>query len=151
MLNKIGQLELGILVVNLIFNMIKVMLIIISVLIIYSLLMQSIESKQFELAVLQMIGLQKSKVITVILAQSFFYVIPACMVAFATSVLILTKASEWSHREYKININKVPTLSSSIQGIIIGVLIPIFSSILPVRQALKRSIVDSLDNQKSKT
>jgi len=57
MLNKIGQLELGILVVNLIFNMIKVMLIIISVLIIYSLLMQSIESKQFELAVLQMIGL----------------------------------------------------------------------------------------------
>jgi len=73
------------------------------------------------------------------------------MVAFATSVLILTKASEWSHREYKININKVPTLSSSIQGIIIGVLIPIFSSILPVRQALKRSLVDSLDNQKSKT
>jgi len=38
-LNKIGQLEFGILVVNLIFNMIKVMLIIISVLIIYSLLM----------------------------------------------------------------------------------------------------------------
>ena len=50
-LNKIQLLEIGIHIVTLIFNMIKLLFIVISILIIYSLLMVSIESKTFEIAV----------------------------------------------------------------------------------------------------
>lgn len=57
---------MGILVVQLIFNLIKSLLVIISVLIIYSLLMVSIESKNFEIAVIRMVGLQKSGIILLI-------------------------------------------------------------------------------------
>jgi ABC-type antimicrobial peptide transport system permease subunit len=56
-LDRIATLEMGILVVNLIFNMVKTILIVISVLIIYSLLMVSVEQKNFEIAVIRMVGL----------------------------------------------------------------------------------------------
>lgn len=56
-LDRIATLEMGILVVNLIFNMVKSILIVISVLIIYSLLMVSVEQKNFEIAVIRMVGL----------------------------------------------------------------------------------------------
>ena len=48
---------MGILIVNLIFNLVKSLLVLISILIIYSLLMVSIESKYFEIAVIRMVGL----------------------------------------------------------------------------------------------
>ena len=56
-LDRIATLEMGIIVVNLIFNMVKSILIVISVLIIYSLLMVSVEQKNFEIAVIRMVGL----------------------------------------------------------------------------------------------
>ena len=58
--------EMGILVVTLIFNLIKTLLIVISILIIYSLLMVSIEAKNFEIAVIRMIGLEKTGIIVLI-------------------------------------------------------------------------------------
>jgi ABC-type antimicrobial peptide transport system permease subunit len=59
-LDRIKTLEMGILVVTLIFNLIKALLIIISVLIIYSLLMLSIEAKNFEMAVSRMVGMSRT-------------------------------------------------------------------------------------------
>ena len=108
MLDKIETLELGILIVNLIFNIVKVVLIIISVLIIFSLLLSSVESKSFELAVVRMVGFEKEGVIALIVCQSFLYVIPAIICAFASSTIILYHASQWSYKEYKISIDWQP-------------------------------------------
>ena len=66
-LDKINTLEMGILIVNLIFNLVKSLLVIISVLIIFSLLMGSVESKYFELAVIRMVGLEQGGVIGLII------------------------------------------------------------------------------------
>ena len=66
-LDKIQTLEMGILIVNLIFNLVKSLLVLISVLIIYSLLMVSIESKYFEIAVIRMVGLERQGIVNLIL------------------------------------------------------------------------------------
>ena len=58
-LNKIETLEIGILFVNLIFSLIKALLVVISVLIIYSMLLTNVESKIFQIAVIRMVGLRK--------------------------------------------------------------------------------------------
>ena len=88
-LDRIKTLEMGILVVTLIFNLIKALLIVISILIIYSLLMVSIEAKNFEMAVTRMVGMSKNGVICLIVCQSFMYVIPALMASFGICVLVL--------------------------------------------------------------
>lgn len=73
---------MGILVICLIFNIVKAVLVLISVVIIYTLLMQSIETKNFEIAVIRMLGLDKTGVILLIICQSFLYVIPAIIAGF---------------------------------------------------------------------
>ena len=57
---------MGILVISLIFNLVKAILVVISVIIIYTLLMQSVETKNFEIAVIRLVGLQKSGVILLV-------------------------------------------------------------------------------------
>ena len=56
-----------ILMVNLIFRIIKTLLVVVSVLIIYSLLMISVDSKSFEVAVFRMIGLEKMAIVQLII------------------------------------------------------------------------------------
>ena len=84
-LDRIATLEMGILIVNLIFNMVKSILVVVSVLIIYSLLMVSVEQKNFEIAVIRTVGLQKRGIIWLVICQSFLYVIPAMICAFLAS------------------------------------------------------------------
>jgi len=91
-LDKIATLEMSILIVNLIFSIVKSLLIIISILIIFSLLMKSVESKNFEIAVIRMVGLYKRGVIGLIICQSFLYVVPALILSFLSSIIILDYA-----------------------------------------------------------
>ena len=93
---------MGILVVTLIFNLIKSLLIIISVLIIFSLLMVSIESKNFEIAVIRMVGLEKTGIIMLIICQSFLYVVPALFSSFGLSMVILRKAAVFFQQEFNV-------------------------------------------------
>ena len=92
-LDKISDLEIGILIVNLIFNLVKSALIIISIMIIYTLLMLSIEQKNFEVAVIRMVGLKELGIIGLVICQAFLYVLPAMGLAFASCIGILTYAS----------------------------------------------------------
>lgn len=150
-LDRIATLEMGILIINLIFNLVKSILIVISILIIYSLLMVSVESKNFEIAVIRMVGLEKNGIIWLVVCQSFLYVIPAIFTAFTLGILILSQISNIFETQYKIKIDKIPSLDSSAQAIFIGTIIPLLSSILPIQAALKKSLNEALDIQKSKT
>lgn len=94
-LDKLSILEMGILVVNMIFNIIKIVFSIIAILIIYSLLMVSVESKNFEMAVIRMVGLRSSGIVKLIMVQSFFYVIPALICSIATCLFVLSLITDF--------------------------------------------------------
>lgn len=123
---------MGILIVNYIFTIVKTLLVVISVLIIYSLLMISVESKNFEIAVIRMVGMNKASIIGLVVCQSFLYVIPAMILAFGVSIIILGEASKYFEANYKVKIDRIPGLDSCLQGIFIGSVIPLISSIMPI-------------------
>lgn len=79
------------------------------------------------------------------------YVIPAIFLAFVMSITVLNMLADIFYAEYKINLDRYPSISSSLQAIFIGTFIPLMSSIMPIQTALKMSLPDSLDNLKSKT
>jgi ABC-type antimicrobial peptide transport system permease subunit len=114
LLNNIQKLEMGILVVKLILNLVKAILVVISVLIINSLVLTSVESKTFELSVMRMVGQNKVGVVLLIICQVFIYVIPSLITAFSASILILHHLSHFFLDKYKVSIDKVPSLDSSI-------------------------------------
>ena len=78
--------SVAILFLGLIFDIIMLLFIVLSVLLVYSLLMIQVESKSFEFGVMRMVGLSKSGVVSVILLQSFMFVLPSVVFAFALSL-----------------------------------------------------------------
>ena len=72
----------AILFLGLIFDIIVLLFVILSILLIYSLLMVSVETKTFEFGVMRMVGLSKGGIITMIILQSFMFVIPSVIFGF---------------------------------------------------------------------
>ena len=94
--------------IGLIFDLVVVLLIMISVLLIYSLLMINIETKAFEIGVQRMIGLSKPGLIVIVLVQSFLFVVPAILAGFALSVPCLMIFSEVLKSLMSIDVRSTP-------------------------------------------
>lgn len=76
----------AILFLGLIFEIIILMFVVLSILLIYSLLLISVESKTFEFGVMRMIGLSKTGIVSMILIQSVMFVLPSLAAGFLLSV-----------------------------------------------------------------
>ena len=79
----------GTLLIGLIFDIIILLFVVVSILLIYSLLMISMETKTFENGVLRMIGTSIANNILMILIQSFIFVIPSILCGYIASILAL--------------------------------------------------------------
>jgi ABC-type antimicrobial peptide transport system permease subunit len=80
-LSSVASLLLGLL-----FGIIIILFVVISVLLIYSLLMVSVEHKTYENGVLRLIGLSKSNCIAMILLQGFTFVLPSLIFGYGASI-----------------------------------------------------------------
>jgi ABC-type antimicrobial peptide transport system permease subunit len=81
--------NLSVIFLQLVFNLVMLLLFTISVLLIYSLLMLSVESKSFDLGVMRMVGFSRSNVILLVIMQSFTFVIPSIIIGFIVSLISL--------------------------------------------------------------
>jgi hypothetical protein len=71
---------------GLIFDIVILLFMALSVLLIYSLLMISVESRAFEFGVIRMIGLNKAGIIYIILIQATMFVLPAVFCGFVSAI-----------------------------------------------------------------
>ena len=78
--------ELNILFISLIFDILLLMFIIVAVLLIYSLLMISVETKTFEIGVMRLVGLSKRGYVGMIFTQAGCFVFPAVLAGFICSL-----------------------------------------------------------------
>lgn len=85
LLSSMETFSQAILFLGLIFDIIILLFVILSVLLIYSLLLISVESKTFEFGVMRMVGLSKSGIIFMIVIQSLMFVLPSVLLSFALS------------------------------------------------------------------
>ena len=63
-----------------------IMFIIVAILLIYALLMISVETKTFDIAVMRLIGLSKFGFVTMIFTQSALFVLPSMFLGFAGAI-----------------------------------------------------------------
>lgn len=125
--------------------MVMLLLFSISVLLVYSLLMFSVESKSFDLGVMRMVGLSKNNVIVLIIVQSFMFVIPSIICGFSVSLIILRVAKHFAENNLHIDFEAMPTLASMLQALVLSTTIPLISSIMPIQIVLQRNLNDALD------
>ena len=118
---------------GLIFDIIILLFVILSVLLIYSLLLISVESKTFEFGVMRMVGLNTTGIIAMILIQGFMFVVPSLLVGFILAPPSINGIYGFLFTEdMGIDLTPVPTAFSVFQALAIGILIPILSSIVPI-------------------
>lgn len=127
------------------------LLFLISVLLIYSLLMISVESKSFELGVMRMVGLSKINVMMLVVFQSFTFVIPSIIAGFFTGFALLQGAKYYAENVLYMDFEAIPNLMSICQALFLSTTIPLLSSIMPIQIVLDRNLNDALDIQRSKT
>lgn len=107
--------------------------------------MLSVESKSFEFGVMRMVGLSKDSIIILVIMQSFLFVIPSVISGFATSFLFLQMAKYYAYQNLQMDFDAIPSMFSICQALLLSTLIPLISSIMPIRVVLDRNLNDALD------
>ena len=88
-MSKVKQLSFAIMLLGLVFDVVILLLMAVSVLLIYSLLMITVEEKTFDSAIMRLVGLSKMGYASNIFVQASFFVVPSIICAFATSIPVL--------------------------------------------------------------
>ena len=94
---------------GLIFDIIILLFVILSILLIYSLLSISVETKTFEFGVMRMVGLSKTGIINMIVLQGFMFVLPSLICGFALAVPALIKVYDLIFEEEAKDQNPMPS------------------------------------------
>ena len=84
-LNLLEEMETysyAVMFIGLIFNVLLLIFIVVSCLLIYSLLLISVETKTFEIGVMRLLGLTKCGFVGMILTQAALFVIPSVVIGF---------------------------------------------------------------------
>jgi len=137
--------------VGLIFDILLFIFIVVSCLLIYSLLLISVETKTFEIGVMRLVGLTKLGFIGLILTQATLFVLPSVVLGFLVSLptIWLIYAALFSE-DLGFRPTVLPEASAAFQALAIGIFIPLLSSIIPIKRALGKSLTDSLNTQRTK-
>jgi len=151
-LKQLQTLSLGLVFIGIIFSVVSLLFIIISVLLIYSLLMITVEEKSFEIGIYRMVGLNKVGLITMVLLKAFFFVLPAIITSFVLSVVMLFVIyRQLFDSAMGTDLVPIPTGRAIGYALGVGILIPIASSLYPLRVVLSKNLTDALDYAHSKT
>ncbi|KAL0491062.1 hypothetical protein AKO1_009747 [Acrasis kona] len=137
---------------GLIISIIVTILTMLSIILIYSLLMISVENKQFEMGVLRMIGMTRAGMIQLILLQAFCYAVPAWIVGVLLGQVSYVGVSYILSRTLQLEeLSRWVTWSAVLIATLVGMIVPVASSILPIMTALGQNLNDSLDTNRSRT
>ena len=137
--------------IGLIFKVLLLIFIVVSVLLIYSLLLISVETKTFEIGVMRLMGLSKAGFVALILTESMCFVFPSIVAGYICAMPILSLIYGYVFTEdMGFMPSIIPGFGATLQALAIAITIPCVSSILPIKRALSLSLTEALDTQRQK-
>jgi ABC-type antimicrobial peptide transport system permease subunit len=126
------------LLIGILFGIIVALFVAISTLLIYSLLMITVEKKTFENGVLRMLGLSRTDCVQMILIQSFLYVFPSIAIAYVTAIPTLSSIHSVMFKQESVSLSSLPSASATVDGVLLGLLIPTLGSVIPIQVAMAK-------------
>lgn len=136
---------------GLILSVILTILFLLSILLIYSLLMISVETRTFELGVHRMCGMTRVNIVKMLLVQACSYSIPAWVIGLIVSQIAAYVILDSLEKSVEVPIDKHLDKVGIGVATGLGLVIPLLAAVLPILTALSKNLHDSLDTQHSKT
>ena len=151
LLESMALYNFGLLFIGLVFDIVLILFVIISVLLIYSLLMITTETKTFDTGVMRLLGLTSYGFVAMIMTQGVMFVVPSIIAAYVSSfpTLLLIYSKIFDGDLSKGGVTIVPSAVATIEAVGIGLLIPTLSAIIPIQRALSKSLSESLNTARS--
>lgn len=148
LLTTLDGLEFIILFLDQLFVGVVVMLGILGVILIFALLLASVEEKTYEYGMLRALGLQKHSLMQIIITQALYFAVPGVILGmmgsfFANIIVEYIIRDVVVNADYKIRV-MLDTFAIIIP-IAIGLAIPVIANVVPIRNALSKTLRDSLD------
>lgn len=150
-LSTLYELRFFTIYLGLILSIILTILFILSAMLIYSLLMISIETRTFELGIHRMVGMSRFSVIEMLLSQACSYSLPAWVVGLIFAQIVVRILLNIIEANVQVPITKFLTPDSIGLATGLGLLIPLIAAVVPIRNALNQNLHDALDTLHSKT
>ena len=151
LLEQMNLYSFALLFIGLVFNILIIMFVIISVLLIYSLLMITTETKTFDTGIMRLLGLSSSGFVAMILTQAVMFVIPSIVLAYISAYpslyFIFKKLFKNDFGDGGVSF--VPGAVATVEAVGIGLLIPAISAIIPIQRALAKTLSDSLNTARA--
>ena len=136
---------------GLIINMSVFVLMLLCVVLIYSLLMINVESRTFEMGVLRMIGSRRAGLVGLLVTQALTYALPAIVLGLPLAQLLGLGVFRVISVIASIDFPNLLTGNAVAVAAVLGIVIPLLSAVLPIRNALMQNLSDSIDGNRSKT
>lgn len=135
---------------NLLLDLVISILVFLSVMLIYSLLTVSVETRTYELGIRRMIGYTKRDLFSMLFIQACSYSFPSWICGMIASKIFSTWISQTFESWTNIPVDASLTPFAIILATFLGLSIPIISSIFPIRSALGKNLTESIDHRRSK-
>lgn len=136
---------------GLILSIILTVMFLLSTMLLYSLLMISVETRTFEMGVYRMIGMSRFGIVWLLFTQAASFAVPSWVIGLIFSQGVTVPILDFLESEIQVPISKELTATSIIVATVLGLVIPMFAVILPIRIALAKNLHETLDTKHSKT
>ena len=117
----------------------------------YCLLVISVDTRMFELGILRMLGMKRKTIINIIFTQALSYSIPSYILGMICAQILAYFILNNMGLSSNLNIDSKLTQESIIIASIVGLIIPLIASILPIFNAFAYNLQQSLDLRHNQT
>jgi ABC-type antimicrobial peptide transport system permease subunit len=133
-LDEMTLFNFALLFIGLIFDIVIILFVMISVLLIYSLLMITTETKTFDIGIMRLIGLSSSGFVAMVFIQAVMFVLPSIIFAYICAYPALWGIFKkmFGNNLSKGEISIVPSGLATLEAFAVGLLIPTLSAIIPI-------------------
>jgi len=122
-----------------------------SVLMMYNMMMIGVESRNFDFGMLRTVGMNRRSLMLTVLVDSLKYVVVANMMGFPVSYGTLKIVSSIFTKFFGFQYVLTPTFDSIVIASVVGFLVPIVASFVPILVALGEKIIESINPVRNKT
>jgi ABC-type antimicrobial peptide transport system permease subunit len=128
-----NDLQMAIVMLGCVFNVVLILMCAISIVLIYSLLMISVQKRTFDTGVMRMVGVSKMDCVLSITMQTLSFVVPSIILSYSLAILINHFLFELIYTpDMGLRVSILPSWYATGQALTLGIFIPMLSSILPI-------------------
>lgn len=124
---------------------IVVIMVVLCAMVIYTLMISNVEAKTYEFGMLQALGVRSGALVNLLVAQALFYGIPGLAIGVALAAVANMPVMYVLFSFAEMPAQYLLPWPSVAVGVTIGLLMPVVSTVLPIRRALARTLRDALD------